>query len=211
MLYYPPFFSLVNGINNPMSNIFKELQIDAFRSGVTPRTVESREWFRKRAQSIRRTNRNHAMKSEPITLAEDIRPGAMVMFFYQPKHKDTLPYYDGFPLTVIVDSAPGGFYGLNLHYLPPLIRAKFLDGLMDTVDTKGITENSRFALSYEYLKRAAKLKYFKPCFKHYLTDHVRSRFGVISAPEWEIAAFLPMADWQKKSGHHVYQDSRKMF
>ena len=45
--------------------------------------------------------------------------------------------------------------------------------------------------------------------KHYLTQHVRSRFALVDEPEWEIATFLPMADWNKASATKVYSDSRK--
>ena len=99
---------------------------------------------------------------------------------------------------------------MNLHYLPPMLRAKFLDGLMDTVTNQAYDETTRIGVSYEYLKKTAGMKYFKPCFKHYLTDHVRSRFGIIPAAEWEIATFLPLASWQKQSGNKVYKDSRGM-
>ena len=150
------------------------------------------------------------MKEDPIQLRSRFQPGAMAMFFYDPKTKDKLPYYDSFPLVIVVDAAEGGFYGLNLHYLPPTLRAKFLDGLMDRLTDKKFDEKTRFAVSYQYLKSATKLKYFKPCFKHYLTSNVRSRFAVVPAPEWEIATFLPTADWQKGSGRQVYKDSRKM-
>jgi hypothetical protein len=193
-----------------MSNLFQNLEMEAFRKGITPRTQESRDWFRKKAQSMRRVNRNQIMKEEPIELVGKFQPGAMAMFFYNPKTKDKLPYYDSFPLTIIVDSAPGGFYGLNLHYLPPILRAKFLDVLLDNTNNKAYDEKTRFAVNYNYLKKSARTKYFAPCFKHYLTDHVKSRFAIVPAPEWEIATFLPLADWQKASGNKVYVDSRRM-
>lgn len=193
-----------------MSNIFQSLQIEAFRAGITPRSKESMDWFRKKAHAIRRVNRKSLMNEDPITLSSDVRPGAMTMFFYDPKGKATLPYYDSFPLTILVDKAENGFYGLNLHYLPPVLRARFLDSLMDTITDKRMTDSTRFSVTYSYLKRAAKQKYFAPCFKHYLTDHVRSRFAVVPAPEWEIAAFLPTADFQKAGRNKVYSDSRKM-
>ena len=193
-----------------MSNLFQNMQINAFRAGITPRTKESINWFRKKGQTLRRVNRNSLMKEEPVQLSNAVRPGAMVMFFYDPKTKADLPYYDSFPLTIIVDSAPGGFYGLNLHYLPPILRAKFLDGLIDIASDKRYTDNTRFDVSYSYLKKTSKMKYFEPCFKRYLKDHMRSRFAVVPAPEWEIATFLPTADFQKASKTKVYSDSRRM-
>ena len=109
----------------------------------------------------------------------------------------------------MIEPAPGGFYGLNLHYLNPRVRAKFLDELMKTAPKK-ITDKSKIRARYNLLASSKKYKEFKPCFKHYLTDHVRSKFAIVPAPEWEIATFLPMADWQKGTGSKVYADSRNM-
>jgi hypothetical protein len=197
-----------------MTNLFQNLEIEAFRAGVTPRTRESREWFRKkindlRGNELRRIDRSKLMKDPALQLSDRQILGSMYMFFYDPKHKKTLPYYDSFPLVIVLDEAKGGFLGLNLHYLPPILRAKFLAALMDTTNNKKFDESTKFKLTYQQLKAASKLRYFKPCIKHYLTDHVRSRFAKVEAPEWEIATFLPMADWQKSSGSNVYKESRK--
>jgi len=192
-----------------MSNLFQRLELQAFRAGITPRTKESREWFRKKASNLRSINREDLMKEEPLKTGARQIVGSMQMFFYDPKTKDTLPYYDKFPLAIIVGPAKGGFYGLNIHYLPPVLRAKFLDALMDIADKK-ITDNSKFDLTYKTLKNASKMKYFEPCFKHYLTEHVKSKFAKVPAPEWEIATFLPTASWSKASSQKVFSDSRKM-
>jgi hypothetical protein len=198
-----------------MSNLFKTLEIEAFRAGITPRTRESREWFRQKAQQLRRVNRNQLMKEEELELRNRVGTkgnlvGNMYMFFYDPKLKKELPYYDAFPLVIVIGPAKGGFMGLNLHYLPPTLRARFLDSLLDITSNKKYDETTRFRLSYSLLKRAAKYKFFKPCIKHYLNDHVRSRFAFVPAPEWEIATFLPTADWRKSSANKVYSDSRGM-
>ena len=167
-----------------MASLVQNLQLQAFKAGVAPRTKQSRDWFRKRAQSLRRVDRNALMRDEEVILKNRTVIGSMFMYFYDPKLKETLPYYDAFPLSIIVDRAPGGFYGLNLHYLPPLVRAKFLDGLLDITNNDKYDESTRFDLTYSMLKSTSKLRYFKPCFKHYLTKHVRSRFAMVQAPEW---------------------------
>jgi hypothetical protein len=191
-----------------MSNLFYNLEIEAFRKGLTLRTKESREWFRRRVANLR-PNRNALMKEEPIQLQNRGVVGNMYMFFYDPKHKDTLPYYDSFPLVIVVGPAEGGFYGLNLHYLPPTLRAKFLDELLEITNNRLYDDSTKFKISYDLLQRAARMKYFKPCFKHYLNKHVRSRFAMVEAPEWEIATFLPTADFQKASRAQVYADSKR--
>ena len=191
-----------------MSNLFHSLEIEAFRKGLTLRTKESREWFRRRVANLR-PNRRDLMKEEPVQLKNRTLIGSMNMFLYDPKHKKTLPYYDRFPLTIVVGPAPNGFYGLNLHYLPPALRAKFLDALLDVTNNKMYDESTRFNISYNMLQKASNTKYFRPCYKHYLTSHVKSRFGRIEAPEWEIATFLPTADFEKASRSTVYADSKR--
>lgn len=194
-----------------MSNLFAKLGYEAFRAGINPRTKEAQDWFRKKAQNLRRVDRKELLASEELQLVNRQNPliGSMNMFFYDPKHKDTLPYYDRFPLVIIVGPAEKGFYGLNLHYLPPILRAKFLDALLDVTNNKKYDETTRFQMSYKMLQASSKTRYFKPCYKHYLTQHVKSRLARVSAPEWEIATFLPTASWEKSSAANVYKDSRK--
>lgn len=194
-----------------MSNLFAKLEYEAFRAGVNPRTKEAQDWFRKKAQQMRRIDRMDLLQDEQVKLVNRQNPliGSMNMFFYDPKHKDTLPYYDRFPLVIIVGPAEKGFYGLNLHYLPNVLRAKLLDALLDITNNKKYDESTRFQLSYKTLQSSSKMRYFKPCYKHYLTQHVKSRLARVSAPEWEIATFLPTASWEKSSATNIYKDSRK--
>jgi len=192
-----------------MSNLFQKLELEAFRKGITPRTRESRDWFRKRVQSLTRVNRNALMRQEEVKQMSSPLLGSMMMYFYDPKLKDTLPYYDTFPLVIPIERAPGGFRGLNLHYIPPVLRAKFLDSLLDIVNNKKYDETTRFNLTYRLLKSAAKFRYFQPCLKHYLLEHVKSRFAIVPPPDWEIATFLPTASWKKAPASTVYSDSRK--
>lgn len=184
-----------------MSNLFQTLEIEAFRAGITPRTKESIEWFRKKARQLYRGRDNNInrkklmqdneleLKNRPITRTGDGPVGNMYMFFYDAKYKDTLPYYDAFPLILMMGPAKGGFYGLNLHYLPPVLRAKALDA----------------ALGGDGVPK----KFIDPMIHRYLFKHVRSRFALVDKPEWEIATFLPTADWNKASATKVYQDSRR--
>ena len=192
-----------------MSNLFQKLELEAFRAGINPRTQESREWFRRRIQRLTRVNRDALMREQEINRRASHSYGSMFMYFYDPKHKKKLPYYDRFPLTIPVEPAEGGFRGINLHYLPPILRAKVLDALLNVTNNKKYDESTKFRLTYELLNGTRNLRYFKPCFKHYLLSQVKSRFAEVPAPEWEIATFLPTAQWEKASAGRVYSDSRK--
>ena len=192
-----------------MTEIFKTLELEAFKAGITPRTKQSREWFRKkistlRGKEFRRINQGQLMQEEELTLNNATDIGKMCMFFYDPKHKDTLPFYDSFPLVIIIGKAKCGFLGMNLHYPPPVLRAKMLDGLMANAN------EDDFNVTYKIVKSAANMRYYKPCVKHYLKKHLRSKLAKVHAPEWEIATFLPTASWNKASGQEVYKQSRAM-
>ena len=180
-----------------MSNLFQQLEIEAFRAGITPRTKQSIEWFRQKARELYRgrvINRSRLMQDEELKLSARPGPrktaGEMFMFFYDAKHKDTLPYYDGFPLIIMMGPAKGGFYGLNLHYLPPVLRAKALDSLLGQ-------------------SGSLPKKYINPMIHRYLFSQVRSRFALVEKPEWEIATFLPTADWRGAGASTAYRDSRR--
>ena len=48
-----------------MTNIFKTVEAEAFRAGITPRTKQSQAWFRKKVQNMN-VNRRGLMSEEPI-------------------------------------------------------------------------------------------------------------------------------------------------
>jgi hypothetical protein len=191
-----------------MADLFQKLELEAFRKGITPRSKQSREWFRKKASQLN-PNRAELMRAESVQLRSRPAVGSMYMYFYDPKTKEKLPYYDRFPLIIMVKPAPGGFYGINLHYLPMGLRAKFLDALLDNINNERYDETTKFRISYSMLKRASTLRAFKPCFKRYLSKHLRSRLALVAPTEWEIATFLPTADFEKASSTTVYRDSRR--
>ena len=77
---------------------FDRLQIQAFRAGIQPRTQDSQDWFRDKLKNIRNINRQTLLRDSALERVTRPRMGDMYMFFYDPKHKETLPYYDTFPL-----------------------------------------------------------------------------------------------------------------
>lgn len=191
-----------------MGSLFDKLESEAFRKGLTKRSKEAQEWFRKQAQGMGKINMHKMMKDDRLVKKQRPRIGDMFMYAYDPKHRKSLPYYDRFPLTIMVGKAPGGFYGLNLHYLPLKQRAIFLDNLTSIANNKKYDETTRLKLSYALLKGAAKFKYFAPCFKHYLTEHVDSKIMKVEASEWDIAIFLPTESFAKAKKTRVWKDSR---
>ena len=193
-----------------MASLFDTLQAGAQRAGVTARTKESQKWFQKKAQELVMPARKALLKDDALDRTSRNIAGNMYMYFYDPKHKETLPYYDRFPLTIMVDSAPGGFYGLNLHYLNYNVRARFLDELMNLAPNKVKSNTRLIKLRYDLLQSVRKYKEFKPCFKHYLGKHVVSQFSRVPMTDWEIAIFLPVEQFKKKSKTSIWNESLKI-
>ena len=192
-----------------MASLFDTLQAQAFRAGVTARTNASKKWFQANVKKLGQVNRTSLLKDDALEPTARNIAGNMYMYFYDPKYKDTLPYYNRFPLTIMVEPAKGGFYGLNLHYLKPTIRAAFLDELMKTAPQK-ITDKSRIRARYKLLASSKKYKEFKPCFKHYLTEHIKSKLVRVPMSEWEVAIFLPTEQFKKKGKAAIWADSNKI-
>ena len=189
-----------------------KLQAKAFRAGIQKDTKQAREWFKKQlADMNKKPNRQELLKDDNFKVRSRPLPGRMFMYFYDPKNKKTLPYYDRFPLIFMVEKAEGGFYGLNLHYLPPKYRALLFDGLTKLTNNKKYDQTTRLKLTYEMLKRSSKLRFFKPCFKHYLSEHVVGRIVEVPASDWETVLFLPSEQFKKSTSTKVWQESKKQF
>jgi hypothetical protein len=136
--------------------------------------------------------------------------GSMYFFEYDPKHKDTLPYYDRFPLIFPINKVKGGILGMNMHYLPPKMRAQLMDALYSVSSDNNYDEQTTLSISYKILNSASNFRLFKPTVKMYLASQVRSRFIKINSSEWDTALFLPVQSFQKASNSKVWSDSRKI-
>lgn len=192
-------------------SLFDILNKEAQRKNLDMRTRSARKWFESQAKKMTSVSPSQVLKDPGLKEVQRVGPGNMHMFVYDPKTKEKLPYYDKFPLTIMVDTAPGGFYGLNLHYLAPGVRAKFLDELLKTVDNDIMSDDAKFDINYKMLKGVSKMKYFKPCFKHYLTKHVQSQIVKVEGKDWTTAIFLPTEDFSKRRKGYVWGQSRGMY
>ena len=138
-----------------------------------------------------------------------LEPGNMYMFQYDPKFKETLPYYDKFPLCLPFDTMPGGFVGINFHYLPYGMRAQLLGTLLNFTD-KELTPKSKIEVSWSILKNFGRFPGVKPSVKRYLFSQVKSRFVKIDPDHWRASIFLPTHEFEKKSIQQVHRESREI-
>ena len=184
------------------------------KTGIEPRTREARDWLKSQVKSLRPNRRT--MMRDVENLRNKTMIGRMYFFFYDPKTKETLPYYDRFPLVLPVKRYIDGFLGLNLHYIHPKYRIILLDKLsISFLNNDKWDETTRFRWNYPVLSNAAKAFEKTPCIKRYLFDHIESRFLEITADQWDIAALLPVEYFKSEQNpitkNKVFSDSRKMF
>lgn len=187
------------------TKVFEKLLKQAIASNVDLRSRDAIRWFRNKARMTRVNPRQ--LVNDNTRYHSRIVYGKMYCFYYDPKTKEDLPYYDRFPLIFPIKKAKGGFLGINLHYLPPELRAKLMDALWELANNERMNDTTKLILSYRILSGAAKLKAFRPCIKHYLFDHVQTKFINIDACEWNIAIFLPIERFAKASKEKVWRDS----
>jgi hypothetical protein len=193
-----------------MATLFTNMIEKGLRSGQAPaRTEKAREWYRETAAKIKTINEKSFFKGDPSRLVSNPVLGSMYMFFYYPKHAQELPYYDTFPLVFPFEKADGGFLGLNMHYLPPQLRANLMDGLYEYANNTKYDERTKLQLNYGLMKKVAKISMFEPCVKRYLKFQMRSKFMYIAPTEWDIALFLPTERFQKATTAKVWKDSKK--
>lgn len=175
--------------------------------------TKAKEWFNKK---IKKTVKSKTEMSEkdldnPDRKVENIVPGRMYHFYYDPKWKKVLPYYDKFPLIFPIEFYGDGFLGINFHYLHPKERAFLLDALLSTLNNKKYDETTKIKISYAILNSSKKYKWFRPCIKRYLTSHIRSKFIEVYPDEWSMAIFLNTAKFRKASKHEVWNYSKKLY
>jgi|TARA_R110000751_G_scaffold198842_1_gene303604 hypothetical protein len=172
--------------------------------------VKSVNWFREKIQEFGKPGPQQLLRDGRRT--KGVNFGTLNMFIYSPKHKDTLPYYDTFPLVLPIGPAAGGFMGLNFHYLPIQMRIRLLDKIVDGGGSLNVAAQSGkrpiLITDYSQLKR---IPMAKAIVKHYLTGYVKSDFRAITSEELIVAALLPVQRFQKGSAQAAYLDTAKRY
>lgn len=190
--------------------LIDRLQKELQRQNLATSSNKARQWIKNKVKDLNGLRPNTLMRdTKRKQTSFDL--GGMYFFVYNPKLKDTLPFYDLFPLVIPIDTYSDGFLGLNLHYLAPVPRAKLLDALSDFTTNNKYDDKTRIAVSYQMLKGLSNTETFRPCLKRYLSQHIRSQFLRIDANEWDIAIFLPVESFIGATKQKVFSDSRKKY
>ena len=199
-----------------MAQLSQEGFLDTLKSSIktskaTAKARAAGDWFREKVKQASASARMRAVTPTQLLKREEegsATLGKMLFYKYDPKFAKKLPYWDMYPLVFPFEKAKGGFYGLNLHYIPPRDRAVLMDELKEYATNNKYDATTRLKITYDLLKGYGRAV---PCVKRYLGSNVRSNTVRINADEWEIAIFLPVERFQKEKKSVVWNDSRKYY
>ena len=187
-----------------------------FISKVKAKGKQAMSWFKDIVKKTRAaafpaaTGRSDIMSDRNTGVQAMPTIGRLYLFQYDAKWKDILPYWDVWPLIFPFDFAANGFYGINLHYLPPNARIDVMLRLIKAQGGSGnLTEKYKLKLSYNIITSYPPAR---PCIKRYLFSHVQGRgFYGIKGEDWSYAASLPLQKFKGASETTVWGDSKGMY
>ena len=187
-----------------MATPFEQIRVNA---GDQKRSVE---WYQRQVQQLAGsiTNPGQVLRSEIVETSGRIEVGSMYMYLYSAK-TENLPYYDKFPLVLPYDTAKGGFYGLNLHYLPYVLRGRLFEELVKTANNKTIGPDTKMRYNWSLLSQASRFPGVQPTVKRYLYGQIRSRIVKVNPEDWNTAIFLPVEQFVGAGKSKVFRDSRQ--
>jgi hypothetical protein len=180
---------------------------DAVSSGTVEKEVKrSAVWFKDKIKGLKGELRNRFSKTNartfyressnkfvPDRLGRRMNMGDMFCYWYNPKYKMSLPYYDMFPIVMLIGFEKETFLGLNFHYLRPQHRAMLLDRV-----------TAKIGNALPKWSKLAKLPYIEPTIHRYRYDHVMKKIIPIEKNEQELAIFLPLERFKKASKTKVW-------
>jgi hypothetical protein len=181
-----------------------DLRVLRETTGIDPSLKSSLDWFLDRVRDMERSG-GKVLRSYRDEVVTKIRLGEMYLYRYLPKHRKTLPYYDLYPMIIALDYRKDGFFGANLHYIPPKYRVVLLKNLQNTVKT--VAGREVFKIKYPIIAAAKKYAYAMPCLKYYKYNQLKSMVRRIPSEEWSLASLLPIEKFEKKSKHAVWKES----
>jgi hypothetical protein len=177
-------------------------------AGLRTMTPDAVAWLKDKIDEIKRPSAiPNVISREADRRASTLRIGMLYCFYYDPKTKADLPYWDRFPMVLILEKYDDGFLGLNLHYLPVKFRIAFLQKLMKFALLNSDHDIKRMRISYDILNAAKKYAEFRPCLKRYLRSHIKSKVLTIKPEEWDVATMLPIQQFRKAQATKVWRDS----
>lgn len=164
-------------------------------------------WFRK----VLANKTGDPTINDQIRKVSNVHEGRMYGYFYEPKGKVKMDYYDAYPLVLVLAKYNDGFLGINFHYLPHMYRTKLRDLL--TTKTKNVSRRGKaeqiIRTTYRILELSKINHIMNFSIKRYLYSHVKSRFTEFLLPNaFQHVIYLPTESFTKATKTKVWADAR---
>lgn len=171
----------------------------------------SQSWFAQKIKEL--SSKNPISRTTLLKTTKDIQTprmmiGTMCFFGYDPKHKETLPHYDRFPLSFVFSIDNKGFTGINFHYLNIQMRIKLYDAMWKIASQSHLPTQQVKSLTWQLLSNVAKFPAAGPAVKRYLYGHVRTKFIKVDIQDWKTAIMLPVSQFTGASEQSIFKLSR---
>ena len=187
---------------------------NAIKTGTVGQEVRrSAQWFQDKIKGLKGDLRNRfsstnaakfyreaETKVNPAVLKKRVELGDLFCYYYNPKYRKTLPYYDMFPMIMLLKAERDTFLGINFHYLRPKWRAVLLDRVTAKIGG-GLPKWSKLR----------QIRQIAPTIKRYRYDHIMRKVIPIKEDEQEIAIFLPTERFKKSGKAKVWSESETKF
>ena len=179
---------------------------DIVRAARDEQMDRSVQWYQRAIRTYARgvNTFQEAMQTDLGKEARQLEVGKMYMFTYDPKWKADLPYYDTVPLVIVTEPFPGGFSGINLHYLAPQFRANLLDKLLPVTD---ITDKSLLRSAWSFVSNFSRFPEVRGSVKKYLAVNITGKMIEVNPVNWQAAIFLPVQNFVGASERQIHRET----
>lgn len=170
------------------------IMVNSFRKSIRDKIAnegaavnnKSAKWFE---ETLKKGVRGHKV-SKP-------QPGKLYAYIYDAKHKDTLAYWDKYPLVIYLGLGKHNLmYGLNLHYIPPKARQQFLEELLKQyASTPTITNSTKLKIDWTKVKGFAGADQM---IKAYIPGNIKGPLVEIKPSDWANVTLLPLQQFMSK-------------
>ena len=84
-----------------MAYLIDRIKSSLAKEGLSPRTNQARAWLQEKIKTLKPTRESLLRDRQRLKTSSIV--GKMYFYFYDPKTKDTMPYYDRFPLVIPIE------------------------------------------------------------------------------------------------------------
>lgn len=191
-------------------------------------------WF---LSKLKQTSDPKDVQKGDISKKEDTKKIRMfnlyTCIYKDPKTKDDLPYFDAFPLFFPIQFTQGSegvlMHAINIHYLEPKLRKRFLKEI--EIILRKVAQNQKYdpnnledyphqnitKVVGRYMNKVYQSgggsagAHIRSAYRSYFLSRIGSKMKKIPLDEWTQAGDLYLPVFRKQSASYIYGDVKEQF